>query len=57
MLCYYQAMLVNVYVLRLNTSIQKNSLDLNPIENFWDLLQKHMTPPGTHNISDRHITN
>ena len=23
MLCYYQAMLVNVYVLRLNTSIQQ----------------------------------
>ena len=23
MLCYYQGMLVNVYILRLNTSIQK----------------------------------
>ena len=33
-----------------------NSPDLNPIENFWDLLQQHVTPPGTHNISDLQIT-
>ena len=29
---------------------------MNPTENFWDLLQQHVTPPGTHNISDRQIT-
>ena len=29
MLCYYQAMLVNVYILRLNTSIQHNSGFMN----------------------------
>ena len=33
-----------------------NSPDLNPIDNLWDLLQQHVTPPGTHNIIDRHIT-
>ena len=32
-----------------------NSPDLNPIENFWDILQQHVTPPVTHNISDRQI--
>ena len=33
-----------------------NSPDLNPIENFWDLLQQLVTPPGTHNISNCQIT-
>ena len=33
-----------------------NSPDLNPIENLWDILQQHLTPPRTHNISDRQIT-
>ena len=33
-----------------------NSPDFNPIENIWDLLQQHVTPPGTHNISDLQIT-
>ena len=33
-----------------------NIPDLNPIENFWDILQQHVTPPGTHNIHDRQIT-
>ena len=33
-----------------------NSPYLNPIENLWDLLQQHVTPPGTHNTSDRQIT-
>ena len=33
-----------------------NSPYLNHIENFWDLLQQHVTPPGTYNISDRQIT-
>ena len=33
-----------------------NSPNLNPIENFWDLLQQHVTPPETHNISDRQNT-
>ena len=32
------------------------SSDLNPIENFWDILQQHVTPPVTHNISDLQIT-
>ena len=33
-----------------------NSPGLNPIENFWGILQQHVTPPGTHNISYFQIT-
>ena len=29
---------------------------MNHIENFWDLLQQHVTTTGTQNISDRQIT-
>jgi transposase len=32
-----------------------NSPDLNPIENFWPVLQNIAAPPGTHDITDRQM--